>query len=119
MNKHRKILLAAAAGIVLVAVSQVVLGGRFGAYAISIIGIPLGVIGLALLSYAAYQTHESLLALFWGALALIWGYFLVAVSENILTAYLTILLLVIPGIWLTIFGIRLFLRSRRGGRRGR
>jgi hypothetical protein len=117
MNKHQKILLTAAAGITGVAVSQAALGGRFGIYGVNILGMPLRVIGLAFISYAAYQTHESLLALFWGALSLIWGYFLVAVSESILMAYLTILLLVIPGIGLTIYGVRLFLKSRREPRR--
>ena len=77
----------------------------------------VGFMGLLVISYAAYQTHEALLALFWGALALIFGHFGVVMSENILTAYLSILLLVFPGIGLTIYGVHLFLKSRRESRR--
>ncbi len=43
------------------------MAGKTGLVPVGTWGLLVGFVGLLVISYAAYQTHESLLALFWGA----------------------------------------------------
>ena len=107
MNKHRKILLATAAGIALVAVGWLWLSARF--YPLfPTLGIIPAMLGLLLISYAVFQIHEGLMALFWSGLFFASGWTWSNIWE---TNLFTIATTIIPGAGLLLFSIHLFLKK--------
>ena len=107
MRKIHRILLAAAGGILLVAVGWLWMAAELGVHAIW--GSIPALLGLLLVSYAIFQVHEGLMALFWSVL-----FFLAALAypniwepNMVFTATMLIL-----GVWLLVLGIHILLKKQ-------
>jgi hypothetical protein len=119
MQKVHRILLSAAAGIIILALVWPVLD--YGIYftdpistLLGVFTILLAVTGALLLSYAIRHVHPALVPLLWAAFFLVpLARFLAGNSEGPMEDLAWILFLGTPGVWLLVIGLRMLLKSRR------